>query len=809
MAESCFHCGEPIPTGTRLSVRVEGSEQPVCCIGCQHAAQWIVDARLSDYYRLREDPAPQPEAELGDYAQWDEPALTALYVHTRPDGRAEVSVLLEGIRCAACVWLIERALRGVDGLEQASVNSASHRARLVWDPGKVKLSSLLARLARLGYRPHPASADQRQALHKAEQRAALKRLLVAGFGMMQAMMYAVALYAGAFTTMDDAVRDFFRWLGFLVATPVVFYAGAPILLGARDALRQRRLSMDVPVALAISLAYAASLVEILKAGPEVYFDSVTMFVFLLSLGRYVEMRARHRSADAIDALARLQPAVARRLDGELERLVPVHALRSGDRVRVRAGEAFPADGRVLGEPCLVDESLLSGESEPLLRRAGETVLAGSLCVDRPAQVLVERVGSDTALAATVRLVEQAQACKPKVAELAERAAGRFIARVLVFTVVTAGFWLWYQPEKAFSITLAVLVVTCPCALSLSVPTALAAVLARLARLGVLVVRSDAIEALAKADRIIFDKTGTLTHGWVSVEQVEVFAAISRDEALAIAAALESGSRHPIAQAFAEWGGRHSAQGVTVVPGAGVSGHIDGQAFRLGRAGYADAIDGVEADVWLSGPDGPLAGFRLRDSLRPEAATVVATLKARGLEPIIVSGDREGRVREAAERLGITKWVASQRPDDKLALLRELQTQGHVVAMVGDGINDAPVLAAADVSVSLSSAAEVAQASADVVLTGDRIDRLPQCLELATFGRRLMRQNLGWSLFYNLSAMPFAAAGFVPPWLAAIGMSASSLVVTLNATRANRWTPADTAPRPRAALTARMAGEAGR
>ncbi len=789
--ESCFHCGAPVPEGLDLSVTMNGSQRPVCCAGCEAAASWIAEAGLSDYYRLRRHRADTPEPTPMDLAVWDRPALQRRHVHLAADNRHEVTLLTDGIHCAACTWLIEQAMAGEPGLHRVEANPVSRRVWLAWDPGSTRLSALLHRLQTLGFRSRPLDAEAADDQWQRERRAALKRLGVAGLGMMQAMMYAVALWMGAFEDMDTATRDFFRWVAFFVTTPVLLYSAYPFYAGMVRELKVRRLGMDTPVSLALMLAYLGSLFETIRGGPEVYFESVAMFVFFLAIGRFVEMSVRHRSVHTGEALAHRTPAVALKVDprGETE-TVAVAELEAGDRVRVLPGEALPADGLLVGEAAWVDEALVTGESRPVARRAGEELLAGSICRDRALDLEVTRVGQATVLAALGRMMDKASRERPRLARQAERMAAWFVARVLVFASVAALAWMFIDPSRVFPITLAVLVVCCPCALSLAVPTALAAAHRHLARLGLLVVRGDALESLSKVDTVVLDKTGTLTGEGIRVSAVEVLdsSRTDADGALEIARALEAESTHPLAEAFRARGqGRLRAEQLRTVSGAGVSGLLNGSAWRLGRLDFVtDGARTSEDDrIYLGVENRAVAAFAISAPLREDAAEAVAGLRERGLEVVLLSGDGRGAVRDCAEALGIESWEARMRPEEKLARVRDLQARGRCVAMVGDGVNDAPVLAGADVALALASGAGLAQSSADVIIASDRLSGLPQIVDRARQTRRVIRQNFAWALSYNLSAVPFAAMGFITPWMAALGMSLSSLAVTLNATRLAR------------------------
>lgn len=790
-AGGCWHCSEPLPASGAPSAKVDGELRLFCCHGCRAAAEWIQQLGLTDYYRLRGEPALRPTDARDDHAVWLRDDIARHVVRELGGNQRETILLIEGIRCSACVWLIERSLGAVRGLTGVQVNAAAQRARITWDPACCDLPTLLEALQRCGYRGLPLDIAALDDSRRRESRQALKRLIVAAFGAMQAMMYASALYLGAFDGMDTTTRDLFRWLGLLVATPIVFYSAAPFFAGALRSLRARRLNMDVPVALAIALIYAASLYEAVRGGSEVYFDSIGMFVFFLLVGRYLEMRARHRAGDLGDALARLMPMFAERVraDGSLER-VAASALAPGDLAHIAEGAAVPADGVLEGTRCRVDEALLSGESAAVSKTAGSTLVAGSLVVQGPARLRVQKVGAQTVLGGIVALVARAQTERPRLAQAGERAASAFVARVLALATLTAIGWSLIDPARAFTATLAVLVVSCPCALALAVPAALTRALAVLARHGVLVVRPDAIETLATATHAVFDKTGTLTVPQLSLERVDLVRAGSRTEALALAAALARGSRHPASRALTEAAsdiGVSAVETLREVAGSGLEGTVDGRHVRLGRADFALGAAQAANDegIMLADANGAIAVFHLGERLRTDAADAIAKLRDAGLHIEIVSGDAAAKVASVAARLGIATWHARQHPADKLARLAALRAQGARVIAVGDGINDAPVLAGADVSIALAAGADLAQATSDIVLRGEHLDAIAYARTIATDTLRILRQNQRWALYYNLCAVPFAALGFVPPWLAAIGMSASSLVVVLNALRIGR------------------------
>ena len=790
---ACHHCGESLPQAPARA-EVDGAVRLFCCEGCAAAARWIRDARLEDYYRLRSAPAGRVDPDAPALAAWDREDLLAGHAREVAGGR-EITVLTDGMHCAACAWLIDRALAREPGVLESSANAVTGRIRIAWDPARTALSKPLARLAALGYRPYLATGEARERARRAERNRALLRIGLAGLGAMQAMMFAEALYLDTSGQMPVPTRDFFRWITFMVATPVVFWAGWPFLAGAWNELRGRRPGMDVLVAGSSVLAWAASTWETLRGGVHVWYDAAVMFVFLLLVARQLEQRARGIASAQVDALARARPAFAMRelADGTRES-VPVDALAVGDVVRVAVGEPVPADGVLLDAGAQFEESLLTGESTPVARMPGDAVYAGTACREHAARLRITGVGAGTRLAELARLVERAQAHRPAAARGAERIAAWFVAGLAVAAIAVYAWWRAHDPARAFEVVLSLLVVSCPCALSLAVPAALAAAHGALARIGVLSVRPDALERLARATDVVFDKTGTLGDGKPRLERVDECVGIARDEALRIAAALERDSSHPLAAAFAGVADVPAAEGVRAIAGRGVEGVVAGRRWRIGTAAFA----GVGADdgaVWLAGfdtgdahtgsapsPEAPRARFVFAERERADASDAVRRLRTQGLALQLASGDADAAVRRFAEAMGIDAAHARQSPEDKLALVRALQQQGRVVAMVGDGLNDAPVLAGADVSLAIGDGAALAQRSAHLVLSGSSLGGVPAAVAIARKTRRIVRQNLAWAFGYNLLALPLAAAGMVTPWLAALGMALSSLAVTANSLR---------------------------
>ena len=799
MTEKCFHCGEVVPPGEDRTVTVQGEEQPVCCTGCHAVANMILGSGLEKFYQVRTSSGGRPDDEAvaaspDQWSAYDRDEIQSDFVQVG-DGPREGSFLVENLYCAACGWLIEHLLGQVDGVLDVRVNAATGRAVIRWDQARAPLSYLLREMARLGYRAHPLRADKVQSMAQQERRKALRRLIVSGLGMMQVMMMGIGLYMGAHYGMDSVHEQFLRLISMLVATPVLLYSGAPFFIGAWRDIRARTVGMDVPVSLAIGLTYSASVWWTLTDGPKVYFDSVVMFIFFLGIARFAEMAARHKANETTDALARLIPSNATRVTEQGEELVPVSQLEAGDIVLVRPGETVPADGELIWGEGNLDESLLTGESLPQLRSQGERVIGGSLNTSGVFRLRVHALGQDTVLSSISRLLARAQADRPRLARVANWVAARFISVVLVAAAGVFAWWWQHDPVQAFPVLMACLAATCPCALAMATPMAIAGGTNRLARAGLLITQRDALETMTKVSHVVFDKTGTLTQGALRLGQVEVLVdepGVHKSTVLELAGALERHSEHPIARAFDGLGQGLAFEDVEAVRGDGVRGRLDGVEYRIGLPRFACAEAGREGEgssqgswVVLAREGQPLARFHLVDSPREDAAELVAALKARGLQVELASGDHPAVVKAVARSLGISEWRARMRPEDKLARIRELQADGSKVAMVGDGLNDAPVLAGADVAIAMNSGTTLAQTTADMVLLGDRLAPVERGFHWARQSRRIMIQNLTLSACYNFSALPLAAVGILTPWMAALGMAGSSILVILNASRLSR------------------------
>lgn len=743
---------------------------------------------------LEAAPARAPGAwdALDDAAEWQS------FSQAAPGGGQWTSyIAIEGMWCAACTLAVEDALAACRGVRGVQVNGATATARVTWAPEEGRPSDWWRSLARAGYGATPAGDMLTSAPRRRAQRMLLWRWLVAGFCMMQVMMYAVPAYIAAPGDITPDIARLLHWASWLMTLPVLLFSCLPFFRSAWRDGRHARIGMDVPVALGILIAFGASTAATFDPGgvlgAEVWFDSITMFVFFLLSGRLLEQRLRDRTAGALEALARRLPDTVEREDaaGRFER-VPVRRLQPGDRIRVLPGAALPADGVIADGASRFDEALLTGESRPVARGMGAAVVAGSHNLESPVIVRVTRCGAETRFAEIVALMERASQGKPRIAQLADRIASPFLVAV-VAGAAAAGAWWWSSgPAHAIGVAIAVLIVTCPCALSLATPAATLAAAGALARRGILVRRLQAIEDCASVDTVVFDKTGTLTQPQPGVSAVHTRDGLGHDTALALAAALAQHSLHPASRALVAAAAAQPAPCTHVreVPGQGIEGDVaDADAaqprhLRLGSAAWCSAPGRMTAAgaVHLADADGWLATFELGERLQAGAPSAVRALHELGITVQLLSGDRPHAVQSVARRAGIDEARGGHTPESKLAHVARLQAHGARVAMVGDGMNDGPVLARADVSIATGDGVPLAQARSDFIVPGAHLDAVPRIVQLARRTRAIVRENLAWAAAYNAVCVPLAAAGWMPPWLAGLGMAASSLIVVANSAR---------------------------
>lgn len=813
--QNCFHCGLPVPEHIRLPIRYEQRQEPACCAGCQAVAQGIIDAGLGSYYKNRTAEANQallpPDEVLAQLKLYDLPEVQAEFVEMLPENEKEATLMLGGITCAACTWLIEQRLLRKAGVVKVELNYSTQRARVRWNDARVQLSDLLQLIQQTGYTAAPYDAQKVEERAQRERKTMLIRLAVAGLASMQTMMFALPTYL--YADIEPQYLAMLHWGAFLMVLPAVFYSAQPFFQGALRDFRNRRTGMDTPVAIAITLTFIAGVSALFaNAGQGMYFESIAMFVFFLLAGRFMEQSARRKAGDAAERLVKLVPAFCHKVTdfpNEHTEEAAVVSLSKGDVLVVRAGEIVPVDGVVLRGESEINEAMLTGESLPVAKISGSHVTAGTLNISGALIIEAAQVGNQTRLAHIVKLLDRALSQKPRLAELAEKYASGFTFSLILMAVPTFLIW-WYlaNATTALWITVSLLVITCPCALSLATPAALAASTGKLANEGILIARAHSLERLAQITDAVFDKTGTLTQGKLSVTRLmNLSGSLKEGELVAIAQLLERHCEHPIARAIAGYGAEHIAEdafsgSLNIANqinkiGHGISARItfDGETaiWAIGKPDFVAEIAGRQPEsvaqlaeqgsvIALGNQHGFQAAFLLRDTLKPDAAEMSAKLSQQNIRLHILSGDNQAAVAQLAQQLNIAHYRAAATPEDKLAYVQSLQTQGKRVLMLGDGINDAPVMAAADVSVAVAGSADVARDGADVVLLNDDFAALPTMLRQGAKTQTIIRQNLWWATAYNFLVIPLALLGKVTPWIAALGMSASSLIVVWNALR---------------------------
>ena len=912
LAGHCFHCGDPVPEPP-FHTDILGQSREMCCMGCQLASQSIVEAGLEQYYLDRSEinrTASLP-TQLTRLEAYDHDEIKSQFVYAQ-DGMSVAELSVNNLRCAACTWLIESRLDELDGISQCQVNLTNQRMRVIWDEDKLPISRILGVINEIGYEAKPYRQDTHEAMLARHNSQMLLRLGIAALGSMQAMMYAVAIYFGEYSDMLIFQRDFLRWVSLFVSTPVFFYAGVPFFTSAWSAIRARQVNMDVPVSIALVVTFFASLYATITGQGETYFDSVSMFIFFLLAGRYIEHNARLKAATMANDLVVVEPVLVQKIaedkdaaarilqlieqntlnntvfdndalsdnnaeqvlnsnnnlatngttttaktmpnfkqsmDANIQQLtsriaqdwqqvnhkpsniaqteavpekrqmVTAHSLQVGDIIMVEAGSEIISDGILLSSTATVSQSLLTGEGDLIIKTQGDYIVGGAQNDSQPFEMLVTALPEDSQIGLIDRLMNRAMSEKPKLAQQADKLARWFVARILVLSALVFIGWYIVDPSQAIWATVAVLVATCPCALSLATPIALTVATNRLASYGFLTTRGHTLQTLAEITHVAFDKTGTLTYGKPNLLNIELLASHDttaasneeKDKLLAIAAALEVGSRHPIAHALLTAAYQlhlPATQALQYYPAGGVEAMIDGVLYRIGhvdfaldRTGYAANADNdliidlathrASSAVVLSCQDSQssawqaLAGFYFNDKVRDSAPSMLAALKKSGIEPVMLTGDPSPQALVMAEELGMKAAYNGLSPTDKVNHIQALQAKGAVVLMVGDGINDAPVLAAADVSTSIAGAADLAQVSSDSIILNGQIEAITAAKRIADKTKRIIKQNLRWALIYNSSVLIPAALGYVPPWLAAIGMSLSSLFVVLNALRLKR------------------------
>ncbi|WP_448565389.1 heavy metal translocating P-type ATPase [Thalassotalea ganghwensis] len=788
MSSSCFHCGEPIPQGITLTTLIKNKAEHMCCVGCQAIAETIVNSGLEEYYQFRTEKAPKGEqlipAELAKKKLLDDDSLQSEFTFNHGTQK-EAILTIEGINCAACAWLIEMQTAKIPGIIAISVNATTQRATVKWDSQQVKLSEILIAINDIGYQATPFKANDIEKNNNARAKVFIKRLGISGILMMQVMMIAIGMYFGAFSDMSDSIKVYLRWTSLMLTFPIVTYGAYPFYKGAINALKIKRLSMDVPVSIAISLAFTASAWATINQTGEVYFESVSMFTFLLLVGKFLEFRARSRAAEVSANLLKLMPLTATKLTENQEIIVAAKHLTPNDIVLVKPGETVPADGIIVHGQSQLNESMLSGEQTPLTKTMNDEVFAGTINTDGNITIKVKHDNQHSFLSQLIRLSESSQAHKPKLAMLSDKIAQYFVALILVCAVATAIYWQQHMPEEAFWITLSVLVATCPCALSLATPTALTCATTRLNKEGIMIKSGHVLETMPSVDCIAFDKTGTLTSGQVQISAINILEpSYSKEDLLALSAALESYSEHPIASAFKQFRNfQVNAEDVQIISGSGIKGVIDGHQYAIGRSSWLSESkeDTEQARCVLAKNGKLLASFSFIDQIRDDAKALVDSLKKKHVKTIMLSGDNLAGCQTVQDALTLDHIYASCSAEDKMKKLKHYQ-QKFTVAMLGDGVNDSPVFGAAHISVAMGGGTDVAKSGADVILLNNRLSSMKTLFNISVKTKRVIKQNYAWAMGYNAIVLPLAVSGHITPYMAVVGMSLSSILVITNSLR---------------------------
>ncbi|MEI6895574.1 MAG: heavy metal translocating P-type ATPase [Colwellia sp.] len=806
MTSNCFHCNEALPLGIKLAVEINNIKQPMCCLGCQAVAQTIVDNGLSQYYSVRTQPAhkgqPLVPEQLNKNKLLDDAVLQSEFIY-QEQGNKEAILTIDGISCAACAWLIEMQLDKLNGLININVNATTQRATVKWQDNAIKLSDILLAIENIGYQALPFKANEAELRNKKQSKAFIKRLGISGILMMQIMMIAAGLYFGDFSGMVEHSKIYLRWVSFILTLPIVFYSAHPFYTGAIKALKAKRLSMDVPVSIAIILAFSASAWATITQQGEVYFESVSMFTFLLLIGNFLEFRARSHAAQVSANLLKLMPMTATKLitvsdnlgkNIEKETLVAARQLVKGDRVIIKPGEVVPADGLIFSGVSQLNEAMLSGEQHPISKTVTDKVFAGTLNGDGNITVQVTQASSQSFLSQLIRLSEKSQTHKPKIAKLSDKIAQYFVAVILLTSIATAIYWQQHMPEEAFWITLSVLVATCPCALSLATPTGLTCATTRLNRSGIMIKGSHVMEAMPKINCFAFDKTGTLTTGEFTIDKVKLMdndSSLSKTQVLAIAAALEASSEHPIAKPFAKYRDYSLiAEQVKVHSGQGVSGVINTVNYAIGKYSWLNIKSSLNSDkasalqdasCILIANDQVIAVFYLVDKIRDDAFPVLSELKAHN-KTLLLSGDSQHACDDIAKLLPIDTVFGGLSAQDKIQHIKAAQQQNYKVAMTGDGVNDSPVFGAAHISIAMGCGADITKSGADVILLNNKLSSINTLINVSHRTHRIIFQNYLWAFGYNAIVLPLAVTGHITPYMAVIGMSASSILVISNSLR---------------------------
>lgn len=802
----CFHCGEQIKPGDKYSYKVAGEDKPMCCMGCVGVAEMIIESGLEDYYLKRTAKAKKPDAILDNSSlktnnsPWK--GIQELISENLTGDILETDLLIRGITCPACSWLCESKLSAIEGIKFARINYSTNILKLRWNKSSIDLDNIVQTLKNIGYEARLYDKNSIYQNRQEERKEKLQALGITAALGMQVMMISIALYFGRHSGISNSIETTFNWINFSLTSLVMFFSGKTFFQNAIRDLRIGFASMDLAVALGLFLAFLASIYATVIQQGEVYFDTIVMFVFFLSLSRYIEFTLNLKSVGQTHSSEKQLPLMATILlsDREIEQkeMISSFDLKINDIILVKPGEAIPADGEIIQGASLINEAMMTGESIPLNKSIGDIVMAGTMNVDSVIKVKVLKAGKDTAIAAIEKLIEDAQLNKPKLTQISDKVASYFIAGVIIIAVLTMLLIGVNNIELWLDRVISILIVCCPCALSLAMPCVYASSIGRLAKEGIIFKNIDRLINLTNIKHIVFDKTGTCTEGKFTIAKTVTYTDENEEFCLKIASAIEEYSEHPIAEAFKGFKTNNilSIEHIENTPGSGVSALVNNQPYFIGNFKFiknrtSDTIlidieknTHLETVIFLANKENLLATFYLNDIPRKNLKPLISFLKNKNIYTHLCSGDNETATSNMASFAGFDEYSSSMRPEKKLHLVEKLQLNNSI-AMIGDGINDAPTLAKSDVSFSISSATDLAQMEADAILVKNDLNGIRKSFEIAKLSKKIIIQNIAWAISYNIIALPIAILGLLTPWLAAIGMSISSLVVVLNADRIRR------------------------
>ncbi|WP_018690810.1 heavy metal translocating P-type ATPase [Algicola sagamiensis] len=790
MSLSCFHCGESVPDGFDVTIHYQETDQPVCCFGCEAVANTILQNGMEDYYRYRTETADKatqliPES-LKELTAFDDQELNQAFLGHH-EGLDEVTLSVEGISCAACSWLIEKQLGQQEAITEVNVNITSQRLHIKWHQDQLKLSEILQQIAKIGYKAYPFQVNEEEQIKQKQNKQFIMRLGLGGLMTMQVMMIAIALYFGV---VDPNHENFLRGVSLILSAPVVLYAALPFLFSALRALRARHLNMDVPVSIAIYGAFAASAWATFQGKGEVYFESVCMFTFLLLLGKYLEFRTRLQATEISSNLLKLIPFSAIKLTPDGEVSIPAQKLIIGDVIRVSPGATISADGEVIEGQSSNDESMFTGEFDAVRKITGDEVFAGAVNHDGILNIRVSKEPQEQLIRRIIHLQDQATIEKPRMGQIADKISVYFVAVLLCIATLTAIGWSIYSPDDAFWVTLSVLVATCPCALSLATPAALTCGTSQLNRHGILVKKGHVIESANQLTDVCFDKTGTLTEGEVSFRDIQCLSNdYDQDELLNLAANIETASEHPIAKAFRPYLTKvEQCEQIQSHIGKGITALWHGKEVIIGKPSWVDSNTTLDADILIKINNQLVMQLKVKDATREDTPALLSWLKSNGITPHMLTGDQQKNANRFAQEMGISHYQGNCSPEDKVAYVQSLiakplkSNKSRVVGMIGDGVNDSPVFKSASISIAIEKGTDITKTAADVIFLNNRLSNIQTLIGTSHKTVRIMRQNLFWALGYNTAILPLAVCGFVVPYIAVIGMTASSLIVLSNSLR---------------------------